>query len=247
MVNLLLIFIGLCLVLLVYSSYITYLFLKERPKKYIKKKEKSMPLFKEVELISGSLQAFTKSLIELSLIGVIIGRRGSGKTALALRIAEYLKDYKEIYSMGISHTPKWIKQVDDIKQVKNNSLLIIDEAALLLEARGSMRKINREISKLMAISRHKDLSLIIITQNSAMIDINALRLVDFLIIKMPSLLQFSMERSQLKKIIEKAKKYLESYKGVQYSYIISDHFEGVVSSSLPSFWEEKISKSMSGV
>ncbi|MBY9004064.1 MAG: DUF998 domain-containing protein, partial [Candidatus Lokiarchaeota archaeon] len=52
---------------------------------------------------------------------------------------------------------------------------------------------------------HKNLTLVLITQNSAMIDLNVLRLSDTLLFKEPSLLQSKFERKALKDILEKVK------------------------------------------
>ncbi len=234
------------IILTFYSITVTIILLKKlfREKQIKKVKPSNIKLFTEEKTINGDLDSFRNALKEKSLIGVIIGRRGSGKTALAMRISEYLKNNKKIYAMGIKNTPRWIKSVNDIEKVKPNSLLIIDEGAILLGSRNSMKELNKKISELMAISRHKDLSLIIITQNSAMLEVNTLRLADYLLIKKPSLLQSSMERPQIRKIIEKADKEIPNKEFYKYCYIISDYFEGLVKTSLPSFWSKDISKSM---
>ena len=82
--------------------------------------------------------------------------------------------------------------------------------------------------------------------NSAMLDLNVLRLADVLLFKEPSLLQSRFERKNLQDMFQKVG---ESFKDLEnkknYSYVISDDFEGVVHSELPEFWNESISKSFS--
>jgi len=107
-----------------------------------------------------------------------------------------------------------------------------------------MKKSNKDLAELLAIARHKNLSLIFITQNSAMLDLNVLRLCDILLFKEPSLLQTRFERKALQDMFGKVG---DSFSKIEekkaHSYIISDDFEGLIKSGLPEFWNESISKS----
>ena len=79
--------------------------------------------------------------------------------------------------------------------------------------------------------------------NSAMLDLNVLRLADVLLFKEPSLLQTRFERRGLQDMFNKVSSSfsdLENKK--EHFYIISDDFEGLVKSGLPQFWNESISK-----
>ena len=109
-----------------------------------------------------------------------------------------------------------------------------------------MKKDNKAIGKLLAIARHKDLSLILIPQNSAMIDLNVLRLSDTLLIKEPSMLQSRFERKALKDFYDKAVPHFAE-KGEAGKkplvYVFDDDFEGLLNFSLPEFWNESVSKS----
>jgi len=82
--------------------------------------------------------------------------------------------------------------------------------------------------------------------NSAMLDLNVLRLADVLLFKEPSLLQSRFERKNLQDMFQKVG---ENFKDLDnrknYSYVISDDFEGMVWNELPDFWNESISKSFS--
>jgi len=86
----------------------------------------------------------------------------------------------------------------------------------------------------------------ICVSNSAMLDLNVLRLADVLLFKEPSLLQNRFERKSLQDMFDKVG---ENFKGLKdkknYFYVISDDFEGLVSNGLPDFWNESISKSFS--
>ncbi len=204
--------------------------------------------FNLVKTASGNLDDFKERLKKSSLIMLIIGKRGSGKTALGFKFLEILAGGRRAYYLGKAKLPWWIKQVESIDMVRNNSIVLIDEAALAYSSRESMSKSNKFISKLMAVARHKGLTLIIATQNSAMLDLNILRLSDTLLFKELSLLQSRFERKSLADLFKKVDKQFDKIKDKdkkKYFYIIDDEFEGMLAFSLPKFWTEKISKSYS--
>ena len=96
----------------------------------------------------------------------------------------------------------------------------------------------------MAIARHKNLNLILIAQNSAMIDLNVLRLADTIILKEPSLLQAQFERKAIKDMYEKVSSHFKEIENKKsHFYVMDDEFEGMLNYSLPDFWNEDISKS----
>ena len=141
----------------------------------------------------------------------------------------------------------WIEVVESISEIKNNSLVIIDEGGILFSARRAMTNANKLMSDLLLISRHKNLSIIFISQNSANLEINAIRQADYLVLKPTSLLQKDFERKKIQKIYEEISKDFEKYKNDKsVAYIYSDEFKGFVKNPLPSFWNVKISKSFSG-
>ena len=110
-----------------------------------------------------------------------------------------------------------------------------------------MSKPNKLLSELILIARHKNLSIMFISQNSSNLEINILRQADYLLLKPSSLLQKDFERKKVKKVYEEVKddfKKLNNYKGL--TYIYSEDYRGFINNDLPSFWSQKISKSFSG-
>ena len=206
--------------------------------------------FDVVKAVKGSLDDFQDRLRKSSLIILIVGKRGSGKTALGFKFLESLTGRRKAYYIGKAKLPWWIKQVETIEGVRNDSLVLIDEGVLSYSARDAMSKSSKFLSKLMAIARHKNLTLIVITQNSAMLDLNILRLADTLLFKELSLLQSRFERKALADLFKKVDTSFSKIKDrdkKKYFYVIDDEFEGMLTSPLPKFWSEKISKSYSKI
>lgn len=222
-----------------------------------KKIAKKAHLYKPFEIAhtdKGHHGLFLDRMYEQSTIVLVVGRRGSGKTALGMRVLEAF-DYKSersCYAIGYDSAklPLWIRKADSALDIPSNSVALVDEGAVIYSSRDSHKAANKAISKLMAVARHKNLSLILITQNSAMIDVNVLRLADTLIIKKPSLMQTNFERREMKKLFDKALPHFKGLKGIDNKkgfYVIDDEFEGFMKAGLPDFWNDKISKSFANL
>jgi len=206
---------------------------------------------KELKKINGDLKKFEEKLHNSnSLIGIILGARGKGKSAIGMRFLENFKEKttKKVYAIGFKKEtlPSWIKSISSISELENDSIILIDEGGIEFSSRSSMSPANKLLSELLLISRHKDTTVLFITQNSSNLEINALRQADFLILKPSSLLQLDFERKKIKDIYKEAEEHFEKLKNdLGLTYIYSDQYKGFVSNSLPSFWSEKISKSYS--
>ena len=218
-------------------------------RKAVEKKDKApYAPFEVIKKDKGSYDKFYDKLKNSSLIFLIVGKRGSGKTSLGMKLLElfHKETKRNCYTLGYEKTnlPWWLKKAGSIEKIPNNSVALFDEGAILFSARESMKEINKILGKIMAIARHKNLTLILITQNSAMIDLNVLRLADALLLKEPSLLQSKFERKALMEIFAKIKPKFENLEEKKaYFYVWDDDFQGLVKYSLPGFWSDKISKS----
>lgn len=200
-----------------------------------------------VKTVSGQYKTFSTALHRKSLIMLIFGKRGSGKSALGFRILEniHATTNRACYVLGVEQQllPKWIGSIETIEDATNGSVILVDEGAVSFGSRSSMSKHNRELARIMAVARHKDLTLIFITQNTGMIDKNVLKLSDTLLVKEGSLLQLEMERPEIRNFYAKAKPYFDKVsKKIAHVYIIDSEFEGMLSARIPSFWSETISK-----
>jgi hypothetical protein len=207
---------------------------------------------KEIRNKQGSLQNFENKLFsQKSTIGLILGARGSGKSAIGMRLLENfaVKTSKNIIALGFkpASVPKWIKVIKEINEIQNNSVLLIDEGGIEFSSRKTMSSANKLLSEILLIARHKDLSVMFITQNSSNLEINAIRQADYLILKPSSLLQKDFERKKIRDIyVESEYDFKELGENKQITYLYAENYRGFVANKLPSFWSDNVSKGYAG-
>jgi len=206
--------------------------------------------FKILKENSGSFKTFEeKNLFGESTVGIILGARGTGKSAIGIKILENLHSKnpsKKISAFGFKEEslPSWISSIDSVEKIENNSHVLVDEGGILFSSRSSMSNPNKLLSKLILISRHKNISIIFISQNSSNLEVNILRQADYLVLKPSSLLQKDFERKIIQKIYQEKSEEFKSLKDDKgLTYIHSDAFQGFISNPLPSFWKKNLSKS----
>jgi hypothetical protein len=205
--------------------------------------------FKVLHTYSGNYKEYEKYLLgNKSKIGIILGARGTGKTAIGIKILEniYAKSHRKLYAIGFKaeDMPAWIEVIENIEQIQNDSTVLIDEGGVLFSSRNAMTKPNKLLSQLILIARHKNLNILFISQNSSNLDVNILRQADHLILKPTSLLQKDFERKKIKDTYEEVQNDFKKYEKSQgATYIYSETFRGFVANPLPSFWSTNISKS----
>ncbi len=203
---------------------------------------------------------------------LILGMRGSGKTALSHLLLELFSDQgrrRPAYIVGFPvhkrHLlPEWIHPLDDL-EFPDNSVVLLHEAHMYLHARRSMSDQNIEVDRLITISRHKNVDIIIETQQSFRLDKNIVAGADAIIYRVPALMQRKFERPELRKIVEMAEKAFEPYvidwevvkdnkvvavkreikpDALKRAFIYSQGYTGVYPHDipLPSYWNEEISR-----
>ncbi len=182
---------------------------------------------------------------------LILGRRGSGKTALAAKIAEYaMAKYRmPIYWIGLPQEargllPSWITLVDSPEQCPMGCFMIIDEAGIQYLSLAFNTDRNRLLRGLLMICRHRHCSLVFAVQSSRDLEYSVIRQADSIIFKQPSLHQPESERPDVRPRAKKAAlvfKDIPKDKRIESAFVFDDDFEGLITSSLPSFWSEKLS------
>ena len=193
--------------------------------------------------VKGDFTEFQKRLQSASMIVLIAGRRGAGKSALGFALMEQIaaNSNRKCFVLDVSQNvlPAYIRSVDSLDHVARGGIVLVDEGAIAFSARESMSKKNKQLGQLLAVARHKDLSLFLITQNTGMIDKNVLTLCDCIALKQGSLLQEKMERPALREFYQTAAPELKKQGD---AYIFSHDFEGVINTALPTFWSDRVSK-----
>ena len=182
---------------------------------------------------------------------VILGKKGSGKSALGYWLLEklYYKYHLPAYVVGIPEDkkhlfPDFIGFVSSVNDAPTNSIILIDEAHLKYHSKDVLQKESRELDKILTLSRQREQTIIFVTQNAMNLSKNVFRFIDCIVYKEPSLLQTSFEREELRKIVEEASQKFEEVEGDkrEWCFVVSDEFEGMLKNELASFWCDELSK-----
>lgn len=152
---------------------------------------------------------------------LILGQRGSGKTALGHLLLEVFGENtdRDAYILGFpehlrDQLPEWIDVLPPetgMESWPEESVVLIHEAHMLVHARRSQNAENVELDELVTISRHKDSDIIFETQQSQRLDKNAVTAADAIIFREPALMQSDFERGGMKKIVNAADDYFEQF------------------------------------
>ena len=182
---------------------------------------------------------------------LILGKRGSGKSALGAKIAEYVMAIHKMptYWVGLPEQakallPSWIKIVDSIDKTPVNSLILTDEAALNYLSLLFNAPQSRLMRRLLMLARQRHSSLVFATQSSRDLDAAIVRQSDTIIFKQLGLGQPESERPKVK---DKAKQAALAFQEVpkderiEMAFVFDQDFVGMIKSSLPSFWTEGLS------
>lgn len=143
------------------------------------------------------INAVTHYIGSGSKIIIVVGMRGGGKTCGVHYILRQVADFTDrpIYFCG---HPQPVDErffyEQDIFDTPEGSINVIDEGALIANSRESSSASNIGLSTVLPTLRHVDKTLIVITQNSASLDLNFMRYSDALLLKRFSLKQDITER-----------------------------------------------------
>jgi hypothetical protein len=190
-------------------------------------------------------------LIKHPCVILIIGNRGSGKSALSYKILEYLRWQGKMYVVGLPEKagkilPDWIGSIPALEDAPSQAIILIDESYLSLHARSSSSQHSREISNLINLSRQRGQTLIFVSQEARQIDMNVASSANMVVIKNPGILQMDFERVQFRKLLAEATRMFASIDKDKnkwsYVYAPEANFAGMMENSLPTFWTPSLSK-----
>lgn len=197
-------------------------------------------------------------------INLVVGKSGGGKTALCVRLSEFLN--RATYAVNMLKVPVWITPIaklhieeDDVNYncyfvfpdgsttpADKGSTVIIDDAANILESNKMYTDANETIKKLSFIARHLDICFLINVQDASSLNKQVVGQTRALFFKEPALFQMSTDRDFIGKLIEeKVRPFFDSLNKSErklYTYIVHQDFRGVIKTGLAKGWTTAISK-----
>ena len=190
--------------------------------------------------------------MESGQVILITGKRGSGKSGLLYNILEnsqkessYIigiaKDYHHLLPDSIKPLPT---SIDTLNNLPPHATIAVDEGAWLFPSRESFKPMNKLISKLLTNARKLDQFLVFATHTMRAFDVSVVLNCDALLFKEPSLLHSKLERAEILKIVQEAKRAFDKIlpsERVKHAYLVSQDYEGMLEVELPSFWTEELS------
>jgi hypothetical protein len=188
-----------------------------------------------------------EKIIQEGNLTIMIGAKGYGKTSTATWLIEKIHEWfdKNIYwfgyNEGIEQSYPFVEQTASLTAIKENSFLIVDEGSLVWFARDFMRREQKERIKELPTLRHRGLSLLIISQFSASLDIDLFMLSDYIWFK-PYFVSELDSRLNLPKWLVYT---LPHNKDENLVYDMNLECIYMFKNPLPSKWNEKISKPFS--
>ena len=214
----------------------------------------STPLLSDAKTNIDPDLIWLKRIIHPSLV-LILGKRGSGKSALAYYLIEIHRYGLKPYVVGIPQSkqhllPEWVGVASSLEEVPFGAIVIVDEAYLLYHARGSTTQESKEMAKIINLSRQKGQTIIFVTQESRSIDKNIASSANVIIFKEPGILQSEFERPELNHLAKKAVEAFAPINGnkQQWSYLYAPdtNFSGLIKNELPSFWKPELGRMFAG-
>jgi len=195
--------------------------------------------------------------LELGKVILILGKRGSGKTAFALKLGEYVFAVHQcpVWLVGIPeeisvYLPKWVSIAQDIDQVDLGAFIIVDESGLQYMAAKFQSDTNTVMRKLLMIARHRKQSLVFICQVAADVDKAVVRQADCRVFKQPTRMQPKNDRPEVRQSAGQALKVFDALskdEKLRTAYIDDDDFIGVLQCDLPDYWREELSFAFANV
>lgn len=203
----------------------------------------------ELVAIDPTDQEWLDVIVHPSVV-LIVGKRGSGKSALGYRLLELLRFRAKPYVLGVPEKgqrflPGWLGAISDLADAPPKSIILIDEAYLKYHARESQKMQSKEMSRILNLSRQRGQTLIFVTPEARQVDRNITSSANVVIFKDLGILQLEFDRPELNKLATEARRAFEKVEGDRrgWSYVYSPDtdFVGLLENCLPSFWTSKLS------
>lgn len=197
----------------------------------------------------GKYSKWWEVIIHPSVV-LVLGKRGSGKSALGYWLLELFRYVLTPYVLGIPKQaqkllPDWIGVAQNLEEIPQDSIVLIDEAYLIYHSRESLKIQSREMSRLVNLSRQRNQTLIFVTQEARQVDKNIASQANIVIFKEPSILQPRFDRAELNDIVTRAKLAFSNLSSDKrswaYVYSPDADFMDLMENALATFWSTKLS------
>lgn len=181
---------------------------------------------------------------------LILGKRGSGKSALGYRLLELFRYRLTPYVLGTPKEatkilPDWIGIAQSLEEIPLKSIVLVDEAYLRYHSRESLAAKSRAMSRILNLSRQREQTLVFVSQEARQVDKNIASSANAFVFKDLGMLQPGFDKPELNKIATQAKQAFDTVKSNKrswsYAYSPDADFVGLLENSLPSFWRNKLS------
>ncbi|MEE9249126.1 MAG: hypothetical protein V3U79_10610 [Dehalococcoidia bacterium] len=191
-----------------------------------------------------------REVIIPAAVVLILGKRGSGKSALAYRLLELFRYQLTPYVVGVPTEarrllPEWIGIVPSIEELPHKCIVLVDEAYLHYHARGSMARESKAMSQIINLSRQREQTLIFVSQEARQVDRNIASSASVVVFKDLGMLQLEFDRPELRRLTTEARELFSKVSGDRrrWSYVYSPDadFMGMLENELASFWKPKLS------
>lgn len=192
-----------------------------------------------------------RSVVVPPALVMIVGKRGSGKSALGYRLLELFRSRLTPYVVGVPSgarklLPEWIGIIPSLEDLPPKSISLVDEAYIAYHSRHSMASESKAMSQALNLSRQRDQTLIFVSQEARQVDRNVASSASVIVFKELGMLQLEFERPELRRLVGEAKEAfgVKGNSTKQWSYVYSPDadFAGLLENELPSFWKPGLSR-----
>ena len=184
-----------------------------------------------------------------SKIYIILGGRGSGKTCLGYYLLrEHQLTKRKAYTYNFPKPkllPKWVTNINEITKAQKGSCLLIDEGGIEFNQYSFNSKKSIELSNMLKVARHRDMSIILISQNGGTLTRDIRRLVDCYLLRKPSFTQLYDEISIIKRMYQNSRVLFSPEEAQTKGFFITEIGE-LAYFDKPKWFTNEISKAYDG-
>jgi DNA-binding CsgD family transcriptional regulator len=191
-----------------------------------------------------------RSIIVHPSVVLVLGKRGSGKSALGYRLLELFRYVATPHVVGVPRSarsllPDWIGIAPSLEDVPPKATALVDEAYLAYHARGSMAAEARAMSQLLNLSRQREQTLVFVSQEARQVDRNIASSANVVVFKDLGMLQLEFDRPEMNKLAGQAKEAFSTVQGDRRRWAFvyapdADHV-GMLENEVPTFWKPSLS------